>query len=416
MFFMSPVIEIPLIILLIAFVALVCIRKTRLIGRILITLYSVFAIPAFSLVAILVVSFGGGIDDKYLYIMAAAGLYLLIFVILLIWGLMRKKASVITFVSLALILVATTVSMRVYDNYMDSIPVMKESENLLSEYSPVSQDSKVATLDSESTLKLETDLPVLDGATALYPVYSAFAKAVYPQSALEDYGTVDCSTTAGAYERIVSGEVDMIFVASPSEAQKQNALSQGVELEFTPIGSEGFVFFVNSKNPIENITVEQIQDIYSGNITQWSQLGIDGLGKIKAFQRDEGSGSQTKLQKLMEGKDLMIPPTSDVAVGMGEIIKQAADYKNHKNAIGFSFRFYSTEMVKNDQIKLLSINGVYPDIKNIENGTYPLSGNFYAVTRKDKTENTKKLLDWILTEQAQTLIENTGYTPLYPKQ
>lgn len=416
MFFMSPVIEIPLIILLIAAIALVCIKKTRLIGRILLTLYSVFAIPAFSFVAILITAFGGSVDDKYLFIMAAVGFLLLIFVVLLIWGLMRKKALIITFVSLALILSATTVSMRVYDNYMASIPVMQESENLISEYSPVSDDSKVATLDGESTLKLESDLPVLDGATALYPVYSAFAKAVYPQSALEDYATVDCSTTSGAYERIVSGEVDMIFVSSPSEAQKQNALSHGVELEFTPIGSEGFVFFVNSKNPIENITVEQIQDIYSGKLTEWSQLGVDGLGEIKAFQRDEGSGSQTRLQKLMEGKDLMTPPTSDIAVGMGEIIKQAADYKNHKNAIGFSFRFYSTEMVKNDQIKLLSINGVAPDIKNIENGSYPLSGNFYVVTRKDKTENTGKLLEWILSEQAQLLIEKTGYTPIYPKQ
>lgn len=79
------------------------------------------------------------------------------------------------------------------------------------------------------------------------------------------------------------------------------AENSGVELEFTPIGKEAFVFFVNSKNPFENITVDQIKDIYSGRTSKWSQLGVPGLGKIKAYQRNEGSGSQSALIRLMDG-------------------------------------------------------------------------------------------------------------------
>ena len=108
----------------------------------------------------------------------------------------------------------------------------------------------------------------------------------------------------------------------------------------------------------------------------------------------------------------MTPPEEDVIDGMGGIIKQTADYKNFKNAIGYSFRFYSTEMVQNDQIKLLSVNGVYPSRENIENGSYPLASYFYAVTRSDADGNVQKLLDWITGEQGQKIIELVGYTPL----
>ena len=69
-------------------------------------------------------------------------------------------------------------------------------------------------------------------------------------------------------------------------------------------------------------------------------------------------------------------------------------------------------MVKNNQIKLLSVEGIQPDIHNIENGTYPITSEFYAVIRSDADENTKKLLEWIVSKQGQKLIEKTGYTPI----
>ena len=288
---------------------------------------------------------------------------------------------------------------------------MREGADLLYEYSPLNDQAKTAVLDSPCELKINSDFPRLDGATALYPVYSAFANAVYPEYIQRDEQYLTCSTTGNAYNKIVSGKADIIFVAAPSEKQKQYAESHGVELEFTPIGREAFVFFVNSQNPLENITVGQIQDIYSGKITKWSQLGVQKLGKIKAFQRDEGSGSQSALLRLMEGKTLTEPIKDEVSGDMGGIINTVADYKNFKNAIGFSFRFYCTEMVNNNQIKLLGVNGVKPTEENVENGSYPISNSFFAVTRKDKTENTARFLEWMQGEQGRELVEKTGYTP-----
>jgi phosphate transport system substrate-binding protein len=92
------------------------------------------------------------------------------------------------------------------------------------------------------------------------------------------------------------------------------------------------------------------------------------------------------------------------------MIETVADYTNYKDSLGFSFRFFTNEMVGNRDIKLLDIDGITPNIENIANGKYPLSSNFYAVTLEDTTNpNVQKLLDWIVSPQGQKLVEKVGY-------
>ena len=189
-----------------------------------------------------------------------------------------------------------------------------------------------------------------------------------------------------------------------------------MELHLTPIGREAFVFFVNSDNPVTGLTVEEIQGIYTGEITNWKELGGKNQ-KIRPYQRAENSGSQSALLRLMAGLPLLEPEKEDRIGGMGGIITEVASYRNHKNAIGFSFRFYSIEMVENDQIRLLALNGVEPTKETIRSGEYPISSNFYAVTAspigtpapEETNEDLRKLIDWILSDQGQQLIEQTGY-------
>lgn len=331
------------------------------------------------------------------------------------------KAAALTFA--LLFTFGGLAGMEIYQHgYYDKHPPQKISDNI-NDWLPYTGGSKTAVLDEASTLRLTEDLPVMDGATALYPVYAAFAKAVYPESsidylALNGYAYNDgraplvCSKTRGAYESILTGESDIIFVAAPSEKQKQAAKEAGVELVYTPIGKEAFVFFVNAANPLEDITVEEIQAVYSGEITRWKQLGVKMPGKIIAFQRAEGSGSQSALQRLMGDIPLAEAPKDREITDMGGMFESVGDYRNFKNAIGFSFRFYTTEMINSEDVKLLSVNGVEPTAENIVNGAYPIADPFYAVTRADAGENTKKLLDWITGEQGQELIAKTGYVPM----
>jgi phosphate transport system substrate-binding protein len=120
------------------------------------------------------------------------------------------------------------------------------------------------------------------------------------------------------------------------------------------------------------------------------------------------------LQKLMEGRDLMTPPEEDVAAGMGDIIRQTASYRNYKNAIGYSFLFFATQMVQNNEIKLLKVDGVLPGRSTIANGEYPLAAEFYAVTADSGNPNIERFIEWILSAQGQYLVEKTGYTPINP--
>ncbi|MGG0719563.1 substrate-binding domain-containing protein [Robertmurraya massiliosenegalensis] len=86
-------------------------------------------------------------------------------------------------------------------------------------------------------------------------------------------GEVVSNQTRGAFDRLLNGEADIIFVAHPSESQMRRAEQLGIQLNLTPIGREVFVFFVHSKNPVDKLTIDEIQGIYSGKITNWSEVG-----------------------------------------------------------------------------------------------------------------------------------------------
>lgn len=118
-----------------------------------------------------------------------------------------------------------------------------DSEVDIYEYMPFSKDSKAATLSEPSTFTMKENLPRIDGATALYPLYSAIAQATYPEKEYDLHSSeIIVTTTPNAYTNLFEGKVDMIFVATPSKSQLNRAESLGLDLKLTPIGREAFVF------------------------------------------------------------------------------------------------------------------------------------------------------------------------------
>ena len=349
-------------------------------------------------------------------------LLLLVVSMLAISGFLKKKALRVLWMGFLVVFLGAGAYMGL-GAYRDSIPTMDDRALMLHEYDPFREGTKAVKLDEPSTLQLTREEVLtlrLDGATALYPLYSAFVQATWPEPQFEyKDNRLACTNTVYAYERLITGETDLIFVAGPSQAQLDMAAQAGVELHLTPIGKEAFVFFVNSRNPVTSLTVEQIQGIYSGQITNWKEVGGKNQS-IRPFQRAENSGSQTALQSLMGDLPLLEPEEEDVIADMGGIIRQVASYRNYKNAIGFSFRFYSTEMVADDQIRLLALNGVEPTKETIRDGSYPISSYFYAVTAapigqpapQETDPLLSKFLDWVLSEQGQEIVERTGYVAL----
>lgn len=275
-------------------------------------------------------------------------------------------------------------------------------------YLPHEESSNLPKI--ESSLKLSDNLPVLDGAAALVPVYAAVIDNVYPEGCVTYKGgefsddnyygenfaedsAMQYKNTVRGYQAVVDGTTDILFCAGPSEEQKQYAEEKGVELVYVPIGLEGFVFFVNENNPVDDLTVEQIRKIYACEYTNWSEVG--GANRIiNPVTRLEGSGSQTTFEAFMG--DYEIGSKSPLAITGA--------------SIGFSFRYYIDGIVENDAVKMLSLNGVYPSAENIQNRSYPIVAQFYAIYRADNdNENIPVLIDWLLSDEGQTLIEETGY-------
>ena len=325
----------------------------------------------------------------------------------LIWLKKRKKFFLIWLIPAAIYFIALGINYGMVQ-YDKSITINTSPNINVHEYLPFEEDSKIVKYDSK-TLKLTDNLPKIDGAAALFPVYSAFVNAVYPDTTELHDGIFEYNNTPEGYQNLAEKKTDIFIGVYPSEDQIAYAGTNNTTYKYTPIGTEAFVFFVHKDNPIENLTTEQIQGIYSGEITNWKQVGGKNE-EIAAFQRNEGSGSQSMLERFMGDKPIMEAPTELKNDLMSGIIERVSNYKNKTNSIGFSFRYYVEGIIKNPDIKMISIDGIAPTAENIKNGTYPVVTPIYTVTYEEQTnENVGKLLDWILSDEGQYIIEKTGY-------
>lgn len=293
-----------------------------------------------------------------------------------------------------------------------------------SQYMVYSQPGKLAALDHPAAFQIqdEADMPVMDGAEACYPLYAAAAKAVYQdiahiESNWADSGErawtngkiVTFTNTVVGFERLIEGNVDLFFGARPSADQLAYAAEQGVELEITPIGREAFVFFVEEDEPVDGLTQDQLRAIYHGDVTDWSQVG-GRAGKIAAFQRPAGSGSQTMMEYFMGEVSLKEPQTYETVGSMEGVIRHVAQYANQRGALGYSFRYFIQGLSQEKGVKLLAVDGVTPDLAHIEDGSYPLTVPLCLVTRKDDPNpNVGKIIDFFLSLDGQTLVRETGY-------
>lgn len=285
------------------------------------------------------------------------------------------------------------------------------------------EDEKENSTEKVEALYTEESYPRIDGSTATIPLSEAFKAEFLGKDRKEV--SVKHNTTHYAYENLINGNADLILVTEPSDEEIEMAKQKGVELEVIPVVNEAFVFYTNVENPVKSLTVEQVQKIYTGEITNWKQVGGEDL-VIKAYQREPNSGSQTGMEKLvMKGLKLMEAPKEDIVEGMAAIIGLVSDYENGKSSLGYSYYYYATKMYdvidsQNegkfdsnavDRIQLLAINGVKPNNETIKNGAYPFRTNYYIVINKAETVNSpvRKLVEAMLSERGQKAAEAVGY-------
>lgn len=261
--------------------------------------------------------------------------------------------------------------------------------------------------------------PKVDASLATQPLANAFIENFTATEEIDET-TLNYSNTHPAYVKLINDEVDLILVTEPSKEELELAQQKGVELEVIPVVKEGFVFYVNSENKIDNLTTEQIQKIYTGEITNWKDVGGDDKA-ITPYQRPVNSGSQTGMLSLvMNGLNLMEPLKENLVGTMEEIVNLVSDYKNGRNAIGYSYYYYATTMFESidktvaSNIKLLGIDGVEPNNKTIQDSSYPFTTAYYIVINKADGEDSlaRILANQMLSARGQQVAEEAGYVPV----
>ena len=261
----------------------------------------------------------------------------------------------------------------------------------------------------------EEDFPKLDGSTACIPLMAQMLADTTGMDLEEAQSIISVSTTAYAWESfgLYNTDTKMLLVYEAPDSVKEELEAANVQLEQKPIGVDALVFIVNEDNPVTDLTQQQLRDIYAGKITNWKDVGGQDLD-IVAFQRRSDSGSQTLFQKLLiQGGELMDPPTELAPTAMGELVDSLAAYNNSANAIGFSVYYYIDQMYSQPGLRLLAVDGVMPSNDTLADGSYPLCNDFYAVIRPDAAADSpeRQLYDWLDTEAGQACIKKAGYVP-----
>jgi len=285
--------------------------------------------------------------------------------------------------------------------------------------------------------------PAIDGSTVLIPMAAEFvwqftnlSDTLPHKSYSETLSFLNFSTTSGAYHKIINGGTtngilskqisntvwgeyyfnkrpDIILATYPSTDELNMASGAGVELIIGPVCYDSFVFITHRDNPVESLTVKQIQDIYSSKITNWKDVGGRNQ-KIVAYQREHNSGSQTAMEEwVMKGIPMTKPLTVEIVTSMGMLINAVAGYENSTMSLGYTYKYYVDRLYKSPDIKILKVNGVMPSDANVRNNSYAFVAPYNAVIRStDADEVGGRFLNWMLSDEGQTCITQAGYVSL----
>lgn len=219
-------------------------------------------------------------------------------------------------------------------------------------------------------------------------------------------------STTDNYRWLLDGTFDIILAYEPSEEAKKMIADSGEELLMAPIGIDALVFIGNKNNPVDNLTLKDITNIYERKVNNWNELG----GKdeeIAAFIRNSDSGSQTLFDKLLKIEIEKSAYEKHVVNSMIGLLETIAKYDESEGAIGYTVYYYLTKMEAEtlETTKIFSFNGVKPDNDTIASGEYSLSNEFYVVIKKSADENSpeRQLYNYLTGKEGKELVRSEGY-------
>ncbi|MGZ7115624.1 MAG: phosphate ABC transporter substrate-binding protein [Halobacteriota archaeon] len=231
----------------------------------------------------------------------------------------------------------------------------------------------------------------LAGSTSVQPHAEVLAKAFQANNSSVQVFVQGGGSSAGV-TAVGTGTAD-IGMSSANLSQSQ--LSQYPNLKPVPIAVDGIAIIVNPQNTVNNLTLNQTRDIFTGNITNWSQVGGSDA-KINVVNREEGSGTRDGIQKIvLKGGNFSSGGITQSSTGAVR-----SYVAGDPNAIG-----YISFAEVDNSVKALNVNAVAPKYDTIADGTYPIQRYFLLVTNGDPTGNAKAFIDFALSPAGQAILK-----------
>ncbi len=231
------------------------------------------------------------------------------------------------------------------------------------------------------------------GSSTVQPLAEKLANAFtarYPKVKI----TIQGGGTGVGIKSAYDGTVD-IGAASRELTQDDPVLLKHL------LARDGIAIIVNLANPLDNLSRQQVIDIFSGNITNWNQVGGNDR-EIHVAAREEGSGTRTAFQEMILGKNKVVK-NAVLQSSSGAILQVV---KSDAQAISFDSFGYVV-----DGVKALSVEGVLANEINARNGLYPLVRPLYFLTKTQPAGLVKEFLDFCGGPEARDIISGEGYIP-----
>jgi len=247
---------------------------------------------------------------------------------------------------------------------------------------------------------------IVSGSTSVLPPAQVLAEKYMEKHSETVISVKGGGSGTGIAELIDSSNDIAMSSRKIKDSEIENAKANGIEPKEYEIAKDGISIIVNTANPVNSLTLEQLQKIYSGEIKNWNEVGGEDA-EIAVIARDSASGTQEFFKEAVMGtvefrNDLITQSAT------GAVTQEVAQ---NKKAIGFVGAAYQSS-----NIKTLGINTgstvIMPTEANILSETYPLSRALYLYTSQTPKQAAKDFIEFVLSTEGQRIIRENGYAPI----
>ncbi|MCD4671881.1 MAG: phosphate ABC transporter substrate-binding protein [Anaerolineaceae bacterium] len=237
------------------------------------------------------------------------------------------------------------------------------------------------------------------GSTTVQPLAELFSEAFMAANA--DV-TIDVQGGGSSVGVKAAGE-DTSDIGMASREIKDSELTEFADLVIFTIARDGIAVVVNADVPVDDLTLEQAQNIFAGEITNWSEVGGPDEAII-AVSRDEGSGTRAAFEEMVMGKELLITENAILQPSNGAVRTTVSTTPASIGYLSFGYL--------DDTTKPVLIDGVAPSEENASNGSYPVVRPLNMLTNGEPKGVIKAFLDFILSADGQAIVSEESYLPV----